>query len=60
MENFLRLLITACLPLMKKVLTLLVLPFIIIRINGNSSLRDVAFQKKIFGLDTTALIVSNK
>ena len=59
--HFLRPLMTACLPLMKNVLTLLaknvLLPF---GLSAGMSATDAAIQKKIYGSDTTALIISNE
>ena len=58
--NFLRPLMTAALPLMISVLTPLtknaLLPF---RFSAGMSAADAAIQNKIYGLGSTALIISN-
>ena len=60
---------TTCLPLMKRVLTLLTKNVLIpLRLSAGTSAADTAIQKKIYGsgrssdlaLHTTALIISNE
>ena len=59
--NFLRKLVTAGLPLVKNVLTPLAKPVLIqFELKAATSETDAAFQKKIFGSNTTALIISNE
>ena len=48
------------LPLVKSVLTPLASVLIPLGLSTGISAADTAIQKKIYGLDTTALIISNK
>ena len=58
--DFLRPLMTAGLPLMEKVLTLLPKNVLIpLGVSAEMSAADAAIQKKIYGSGTTALIISN-
>ena len=60
-SNFLRPLMAAGLPLMKNVLTPLVKSVLIpLGLTTAESAIDAAFQKKVFGSGTTALIISNE
>ena len=59
--NFLRPLMTAGLPLMKRALTPLAKNLLLpLELLGGMSAADVSFQKKIYGSGTTALIISNE
>ena len=59
--NFLRLSMTAGLPLMKSVLTLLAKSVLLpLGFSAGMSAADAAIQKKLYGSDTTALIISNE
>ena len=59
--NFLRPLVTAGLPLVKRALTPLAKNLLLpLGLLGGMSAADVSFQKKIYGSGTTALIISNE
>ena len=59
--NFLRPLMTASLPLMKRLLTPLAKSLLTpLGLSAGMSAADAAIQKKIFGTGTTALIISNE
>ena len=59
--NFLRQLMTAGLPLMKSVLTLLAKSvFLPLGLSAGMSAADAAIQNKIYGTGTTTLIISNE
>ena len=59
--NFLKPLMTACLPLIKSVLTPLAKSvFLPLGLSAGMSTAHAAYQKKIYGSGTTALIISNE
>ena len=59
--HFLRPLMTAGLPLMKNLLTIFAKSVLLpLSLTARMIATDPAFQKKILGLGTTALIISNK
>ena len=59
--DFLRPLMTACLPLMKSVLTRLIKSVLIpLRLTAAATATTAAIQKKIYGSGTTAPIISNE
>ena len=54
-------LMTAGLPLLKSVLTSLAKSFLLpLGLSAGISAADAAIQKKVYGSDTTILIISNK
>ena len=54
-------LMTAGLPLLKSVLTSLAKSFLLpLGLSAGTSAADAAIQKKVYGSDTTTLIISNK
>ena len=59
--KFIRPLILACLPLIKNVLTQVAKNILIpLRLMAIASVTNTSIQKKYFGLETSALIISNK
>ena len=59
--NFVRLLVTACLPLMKIVLTTLVKSILVpLGLTAAASTTNATIQKNVFGSGITALIISNE